>query len=319
MQFDEVRNYNFNIITKDYAKFPRYLPLPCHMEHGWTALSNTLKSDINTDKPLMLVFNKRRANIWKKESKIPVAIMGAPFIHYKKKYNIKKIPDAQGTIAFPGHSTYFVKNDFNIKNYCKELKKLPEIFQPITICLFWLDYIDPTAEIYRKMGFRIVTTGYKITNSSIFINNLYDQLSSHKYATSNIIGSYTFCAVDMGIPFFLIGRAPTLINKNCRDNNMKKITKLSEYRIGKYAMKLFNTGPVRKISNMQRQFVIDEMGIKDCLSPKEMNILLWKYYNKNHYWLKVFIPYLFASLFAMFVFNGPWIKFLIGIRKNMTK
>jgi hypothetical protein len=315
----ELRNYGFNIIIKDYAKFPHYLPLPCHMEHGWAVNQGAIKSDLVTNKPLMLVFSKRRVKAWKKYSKIPVVIIGSPFVHYKLKHNIVTKSDARGTVVFPGHSTYFVKNIFSIEGYCLELKQLPKMYHPITICLFWLDYIDKSSDIYRQMGFEVVTAGYKITNSLDFVKNFYDILSSHKYATSNDIGSHVFYAIDMGIPFFLTGKSTVLVNKKGQDVNIGIKTKISEYPIGIKAIKLFSTGPVCKITEGQKQFVQEEMGINDCISPDKLNKLFWKYYNKELYWIKFFLPYLFVSLFTIILFNGPWIKYLMYLRKKMTE
>lgn len=311
MPYSEVRNYGFNIIIKKYAEFPLLLPLPCHMSHGWTALSDPLKSDLKTKKPLMMVINKRRETAWRKKSKIPVVIMGSPFIHYKNAHKIVQRPNASGTIVFPSHSTPYIKSQFSRKEYCKVLKNLPSEFHPITVCLFWLDYIEPEANIYRKMGFKVVTAGPKLAESLSFVKNFYSLLSKHKYATSNEVGSYTFYAVDMGIPFFLSGSAPTLINEKGRDINVAKKYKIEDYFWGKKTSKLFSTGPTKKISPTQRKFVEKEMGMKDCLSPQKMKAIFWRYFKKEHYWLTSFLPYLLITLLIRLIMYVPWIlKFI---------
>ena len=317
IQYREVRNYGFNIIIKQYARFPQFLPLPCHMEHGWTALPEALKSGLQTSKPLVMVFNKRRLQSWRQKSGLPIVVMGSPFIHYKNMRKIKKAKDARGTIVFPSHSTYDIKSHFSITEYCQKLKNLPAIYHPITICLFWLDFIDPSVEIYRKNGFTVTTAGPKLTNSLDFVKKFYQLLSDHKFATSNEIGSYTFYAVDLGVPFFLTGASPILFNQQGRDLNIGKTSKMSEYPIGRKAIELFDTGPIERISTRQLRFVQTEMGVNDHLSRKQMNQLLWQHYSRNSYWLKAFIPYLFSSFVVLLIFNGPWIKLLINARKKL--
>jgi hypothetical protein len=307
MRFSEARNYGFNIILKEYAQFPRWLPLPCHFEHGWTPLPEALESDIRVKKPLMLVFSKRRFKDWKRRSKIPAVIMGSPFIHYKNLHKLKRKEDAKGTIAFPSHSTYDLKIHFDIEKFCKALKRLPKDFHPITICLFWIDYVDK-ADIYRKFGFKVVTAGPKFTNSTNFVKNYYDILSNHRYAVSNEIGSYTFYAVDFGLPFFIAGEAPLLENESKRDANVAEASYLDDYLWGNKTMNLFRTGPVKQISMAQQQFVAKEMGTNDCLSSDKLNKLLWKYYGLDYYWLLSFFPYLADSVLAVILFNGPWVK-----------
>ncbi|MFA6423039.1 MAG: hypothetical protein WCW17_01150 [Patescibacteria group bacterium] len=318
MQYNEVRNYAFNYIMKDYASFSHFLPMPCHMEHGWSPTEESEVSDLKTDKPLMLVFSKRRAEAWKRKSNIAVAIMGSPFIHYKNAHNITKQTNAKGTIVFPSHSTYDLKSRFDVQKYCLKLKTLPSDFFPITICLLWLDFIDKKADIYRKNGFQVVSAGPKFTNSLDFVKNFYKILSNYKYASSNDVGSYTFYSIDLGIPFFLLGESPVLINKDCRDVNVGEKTSLADFKWGREAIGLFSTGPVKKISAIQKRFVDQEMGINDCLTPEGMNNIFWKYYNKNKYWKRAFFPYLFSSLWANIMYNGPWISLLILIRKKMT-
>jgi hypothetical protein len=85
------------------------------------------------------------------------------------------------------------------------------------------------------------------------------------------------------------------------------------------ATDLFSTGPIQKIPLAQSKFVAEEMGINECLSPKEMNKLFWKYFHQNQYWLKAFLPYIFSSLFITAIFNGPWIKHIIAVRQRIIK
>ena len=317
MWYQEIRSYGFNSIIRKYAKFPSYLPLPCHVEHGWNAHYKPRKNDTDTKKPLMMVFAKRSIKPWKEASKVPVAISGSPFIHYKNMHKITPKANAKGTVAFPSHQTYFVKKKFDIENYCQKLKKLPKKFQPVTVCLFWLDYLEQ-ADFFRKKGFKVTTAGYKIANSLEFVRNYYDILSSHKYTTSDSIDSPTFYAINLGIPFFLIGEKPLLINKNRRDPNCDENFIIDNFAYGIKARKLFSTGPVSTISKAQAEFVDDETGINNCMTPEKMNTLLWSYFRKNHYGLKNLIPFWISSLWALILFNGPWIKFLIDIRKKMT-
>ena len=319
MQSSEVRNYGFNIIIKKYANFPLTLPLPCHMEHGWDPSDKPLKSNLLTQKPLMMVFNNRRKNAWSKLSNTPVVIMGSPFVHYKNTYKIRKKINAKGTIAFPSHSTFDVKCSYKIEDYCDVLKKLPKDFQPVTICLFWLDYISNKSKIYRQMGFKVTTAGPRFTNSLEFVKNFWEILSKHKYATSNDIGSYTFYAINLGVPFFLAGGQPLLINKNYRDINIKEYSSVADYKYGKQAIKLFSTGPIKSINSQQKEFTFRELGVNECLSAEDMHKILWEAYRKNHYWLKAFIPYLISCIMIIIIFNGPFVRQFILIRKRLIR
>lgn len=272
MAKNEMLDYGFNVIIKEYARFPKFLSLPCHWEHGWTASSLPLNTDLATSKSFMLVFSKRREQAWKQKSNIPVAIMGAPFVHYRRMRNIKKDDDAKGTIAFPSHSCKGVLAKFEIDKYCQELRNLPDIFKPVTICLHIDDINNGIQEKFKEQGFNVVTAGNQF--SPDFPARFYNILRSHNFSTSNTIGSYTFYAVEMDIPFFISGDLSYWENYG-DDPNVPKIYSITDYPIGKYTYDIFNNGPTTVITNQQKQFIIDEIGLNDCLSRQGMKKMLW--------------------------------------------
>lgn len=263
--------YGLHAIIKEYADCPPSLPLYCRYEHGWDPMPRSDPYDAMTDKPLMLVWSKRRLELWNKVSSIPAAVVGAPFVHYRKSRNIEKDIAAKGTVAFPAHSTSLIDAVFNIDEYCELLKSLPEEFQPITICLHIHDMERKKDEIYQKHGFDVVNAGPIWVLGFEFVQNFYEILSSHKYATSNQIGSYSFYAVEMGIPFFILGESAELDNSG--EPLMPTKFSYTDYPIGDYAAALFQ-GPAQIISAEQKKFVEDELGVHDCLSGTELRELL---------------------------------------------
>jgi len=219
----------------------------------------------------MLVWSRRRLQEWQAESSIPAAIIGAPFVHYRKLMQIEKDITAKGTVAFPAHSTPLIDAVFDIEGYCKQLKSLPIEFHPITICLHAQDLKRKKDVIYRKYGFDIVTAGPTLVLGFEFVQKFYEILRSHKYATSNQVGSYSFYAVEMGIPFFIFGESADL--KNSGEPLMPSKFNYTDYPMGVLATMMF-PGPTQVISKEQKKFVEEELGIHDCLSGRELRELL---------------------------------------------
>ena len=282
----DMESYGTNLIVKEYCHFPRFLPLPCHIEHGWTPMSTPLNSDLRiaSYKKMMLVFNQRRKNIWLKASNIPVFVIGAPFVLYRQMRKIKQNPNAKGTIAFPSHSTLFIENQYDINTYCRQLAKLPPKYHPIDVCLFHLDIKKGKDKIYKKYGFKVVSAGSKIRGSLDFVRNFYSIICQYKFATSNEVGSYISYAVEMGLPFFLLGGKTKAVNKNLKDPNIGSVVTINSYKYGLTVHKLFNTGPVDKISSSQYKFVINELNIGKTIKP---NILKQNLFQNTglRYWL----------------------------------
>lgn len=271
--------YGFIQIIREYMRYPSFLPTYFTYEHGWTPLSEANGSELQRAEELMLVFNKRRAEAWEKKSNIPVAIMGAPFVHYRKIHKIEKCEEARGTVAFPSHSTEHMDAVFDIDKYCQMLFDLPPEYHPITICLHGDDLTRNKDKFYRKYNFDVVSAGPKWVTDFSFVDNFYNILKKHKYATSNQVGSYSFYAVEMGIPFFVYGN-PAIMENNESTDFMPRKYSICDYEMGGLTTKIFswNNG---EISKQQIDFVITELGLNDCLSRRQLRNLILKVFFKK--------------------------------------
>ncbi len=63
--------------------------------------------------------------------------------------------------------------------------------------------------IFISKGYKVVTAGNPHDNT--YTQKFYAILKNYKYTMSNLIGSYTFYSVEMGIPFSLYGRRTELL------------------------------------------------------------------------------------------------------------
>lgn len=260
-------------IVRLYTRFPRFLPINVRIQHGWYQQITSFNEDLITDRPLMLVWSKRIAEIWKEKSNIPVEILGSPFILYRRMKNIVPKKDARGTVAFPHHSTKSTEAVYELEEYCKALHNLPEDYKPITVCLHYMDF-DNQSPLYKKNGFKVVTAGKSHIWGFKFVNSFYNILSQHKYSTSNNIGSYTFYSVEMGIPFFISGKeGSTKLRQNQKKLSTNTVFEKSEF-MGEL-LPLFSK-ICKTISSEQRRIVLDEVGINDAISPKDLRQLFFK-------------------------------------------
>jgi len=269
--FDEDRKYSNNKIIRALTGFPQDIPLPCRYEHGHTPISDKPVNDLKTKKRLMLVYNKRRLDIWRKYSKKQAVIIGSPFVQYRRLKNICRVENPAGTVAYPLHSTQKVIGVFDREDYCRKLEQLAPEFHPIKICVHEHDIHHGFDKIYKKHGFEVVTAG--VREEPDFVDKFYEILRQFKYATSNAFGSYLFYAVEMGIPFFIYGPKSSIKHLNKKgvpDSTFDFI----DFKYGDYIGNLFNTYPNVKIIEEQRLAVEEEVGIKDAIDPKVLYELL---------------------------------------------
>ncbi len=188
--------------------------------------------------------------------------IGSPFVHYRQKYNIEKKNDAKGTVVFPQHSSEGWNVEVDWIEFITKLKKLEEEFQPITICLYHLDYINVDVRSQFANHFKVVTAGN--IYSADFVKNFYRILSSHKYATSNTISTFSFYSTEMGVPFFLTAQEFSYTHKfdSTKIGTGYKEWKASADSEFSNAHKIFPDYPIKNISPAQIEYVDRELGIR---------------------------------------------------------
>lgn len=271
--------YGSEELIKDYAQYPSFLPLPVHYEHGWTPLSEPLKSDFRTKKPTMLVFSERRKKAWvEKGTSKNVVVSSSPMILYKIKHQIEKSKSAQGTIVFPAHSTLNITAEYNFSDFCEKLSSLPDKYQPVVICLHWQDMKKGIDEKYKKKGFKVVTAGDMYNKE--FSKNFYEILRSYSYSASNEIGSYTFYSINLNIPFFLIDENVKRVNNGEDPNVVVGEFSLDNFDIVSKAKKLFKEKQYF-VTKDQKDFVNEELGIEKIPNPQELKHILYVNLLKN--------------------------------------
>lgn len=274
-RFGEKRRgiYDMKSILENYTgvktKVKRY-----EIQHGW--MFEVSKYDLEKDIEFMLVWNKKMKTDWETKSKVPCHIITAPFVTYRRMNNINKNPEAKGTIAYPIHATAASKPDFDIEQYCKDLKSLPDEFQPVTVSLHHSDIEEyHWDKAYEKYGINTVCASYNQGNKQ-FYEAFYDILKNYKYATSNEPGTCMLYAVEAGIPFFLCGASCTLKNTGNDKNIGSASVDFGEFPEVKKYRQLFVTNPTSgiNITEEQKNVVEEEIGLNDCLSKEELKEIL---------------------------------------------
>ncbi len=255
------------------------------IQHGWFPGDDVSIYDLERDFQVMLAWNHRIKQKWKEKSNTPCYVVGCPFIHYRRKYNIIPRSDKQkGTIAFPAHSTKDVKAIYDLDKYCEVLEKLPKEYQPITISLHYQDIILYSLDKeFQKRGFETICVS--LQEGKNFYWHFYEILKKYKYATSNEPGTYMLYAIEMGIPFFIIKESELVQrdNRSGKDRNLPlAVVSILDTPFGRKAYELFavnydvitRRGGGIKITDEQRQFVIDESGVEDCMDRQVLRDIL---------------------------------------------
>lgn len=265
--------YGLGYWLKDYARYPKSWPLFTYMDHGMVLSDKITPHEIENNAPIIFKFSPRLVALYRKESRKPVYNIVNPFVHYRRSRKIKISEAARGTIFFVAHSTSEIDDLTDWEEYINQLKNIPEQFHPIHVCLHPTDMNKGLNEIFEQQGYRVFTAGDLA--SYRYTINFYDILRNYRYSMSNLLGSYLFYSVEMGIPFSLYGEEPRYFNKsdgNIEKGNYESYRQYSTYKKAKELFSGFHT----RISEEQAEFVGYEMGIHDTVSRFKSFWLVYK-------------------------------------------
>jgi hypothetical protein len=268
--------YSFGKHIRKYGYYPSFLPLCIYTDHGPDKTDYPLKHELESDAPVMFYHSSHSADIWKKFSERSCYTLYSPFVYCRRKNNIRKSPSAKGTIAFYSHSTESIDNLLDPKIYIKQLLDLPAVFQPVSVCLHHTDINKGIYKIFLEHNIPVYTAGGL---GPLFAERFYNILRNFSFATSNMVGSYLYYAVEIGLPFSIYGSNPKFINRN---NDHFKIGKWDPYQEFVNYRQVYNLfrGLNTKISVEQKTTVEDGLGINNGVSRCKMAIILYQSFFK---------------------------------------
>ena len=265
--------YGFGKWLRKYGFYPSFLPLCVDIDHGVPLDECPAKHELESDAPVFLSYWHVKTKKFKEKKRKQCYTLPSPFVFARKSLNIEQVNDAQSSIFFVSHSTKQVISQKSVEEYHQELKALPEIYKPPTICLHIHDIDRGLDREFRALGYKVVTAGNSLEEE--FTEKFYRILSKHMYAISDTIGSHTFYAVEMGIPFGLYGEEPIYINYGDLNVEMGKYTSYKELESYKKALSLFSGLP-KEINQEQKEFCEEHLGLEHGLSRSKASFVLYK-------------------------------------------
>lgn len=266
----------------------RYLRLPskiikkvCNWDHGWTPLDKPLTNEDSSLTNIILVWNQRRKLIIENNTNKKALITGVPFIHWRKRNSLLKSKDATGNVFFAAHGSKYMEIKYNVIELQQHILCLPEVYRPSVICLYWLDIERGYKELYEELGYRVITAGDPYDEK--FVERLYSILCKFKYCSSNSFGTYALYALDLGIPFFIFGDKPKLVNKG--DDNFETGRGEGYVEIKKKIASLFVYKEDREIEITpdQHEFFLRETGARELTPVYKIRMLVFYYWIKRKF------------------------------------
>ncbi|MCK5347725.1 MAG: hypothetical protein KAR20_30160, partial [Candidatus Heimdallarchaeota archaeon] len=216
----------------------------------------------------MFLASKHEQKIYAKQCSKHSIVIGSPF-YYASRLIEKELREisqtAQGTIVLPLHSTHHVTNVYNYSVFIEHLKKLPEKYHPIHICMYWRNIQIGNHKTYLDEGFHCTTAGHIFDKEFLF--RLLKILALHKYFLTNEFGTSPVYAAAMGLPVAIFKQDYKRI---CENQNLVADTPLPPdiSMARSFNVPLFDLK--EDGDEAQKQAAEEILGYKYLLEPVEM-------------------------------------------------
>jgi len=266
--------YGFGKWIRRYGYYPPGLPLYIYTDHGaGENFPDPAPHELASGAPVQLYHSHRKVERWRTMSTVPCYTLYSPFVFARRTMGIEPDPQAKGSIYFVAHSTPSIDTDKTAKRYHVELQALPSHYLPVTVCLHIHDMRRGLDKEFEALGYRVVSAGDSLDQA--FTERFYRHLARHRYALSDLFGSYGLYATEMGLPFGLYGAEPDFYNK--ADPNVEAGRYMS-YRSMPYyqqVTRLFAGLPGEQPTPEQREFAAFYLGTTHGVSRVQMARILY--------------------------------------------
>lgn len=289
--------YGFASVLKEYAGIRQEYNLKCVVPHGVVLnLNHCWETELSAPVPAILSYPEYRYETYKKLSSKIIVPFSSPYLYLKELLKDNPEKERKGLIFFPAHSTHHVNTMMDYEQLADSLSLLGSEFHPITICVYWKDYINGNYLAFAKKGFSIASAGHMYDHN--FLYRLYYLLVTHKYASSNTIGSSLFYALETGCSFFLL-RYKEYQYSGIEESLHRDIPEITE----EIEEEILDTclEPRSRISETQihlankylgNEFLFSRTKIKKLFSRLEIyDKIVFNYHLKNYSYLRI-TPYM---------------------------
>lgn len=300
-------------IIREYAKYSR--PIKVVYEHSLPIHDLIWDVDKNCSLDIAFVSSSHRLNVYKKQKAKKLVFNIGSVLNYAicisdpifAKNNFKSVNERQGSIYFPNHSTHHIKSSVDSTKIIDSLLKLPKIYHPVYVCMYWKDILNGEHKNYINRGINVVCAGHIYDN--MFYFRLYDILKNFKYTLGSSFGSFVFHAARSGclviFPKELKNLKETfsISTENFKDKDFENRVRIAE-EFDKVVSKIFSEH-IEKYTDEQIKFIENYSSSKTESPLKLKTILLFaellyflqhskKYFIQS---IKKILPPVFISLY----------------------
>jgi tetratricopeptide (TPR) repeat protein len=269
--------YGNSTVLKRYADISETYQVKFAIEHGPSYAYHVWDADVNAPVPGLLISSPFRYQFLKSKTNKVIFSIG-PLVHYASNYldnnslDLEKKRLGRNLLVFAAHSTHFLDNHYDIRNYCEVIKRFKKDFDNIRVCLYWKDILRGHSEIYMEYGFECITAGHMF--DPLFLSRLKTFIELASFTTSNQLGTHIGFCIFMGKPHYLYRDKVeyTSSNSDLLSKILRNEVKDDYNKVEKDFFKLF-ADYSEYITLSQKEIVNKYWGVNEIKTPEEIQLI----------------------------------------------
>jgi hypothetical protein len=262
--------YGFATVVKRFAGYSGDKPICGVVPHGVIfGLTRPWFEEVRAEVPAILCAQDDYGREFAHQAGRVVIPFASPAVYAAKLTAGDSGLPRQGTIFFPSHSTHRIQAEYDAQLMIAKLKALPTEMQPVTVCIYWKDYLHGKAGPYEAAGLPVVSAGHMFDPA--FLIRFFRMCRCYRYATSNELGSHVPFSIHAGCLFRLITgvRPRHLGSPEALEADVALADSVEHER-------LWSLFSFERDNNLDEQVVVadDLLGVKYAMTPEEVRALL---------------------------------------------
>ena len=239
------------------------------LQHGWRSDSGVTEPE----RAVHFVWNRSNFQKAREEGLQNVTPIGAPFLYLPPLKRGGRVHE-RGLIAMPAHGwekASILDPVRTYDEYASRLEELKRFYNPVTVCLYWIEYRNrEITALFERRGISVVTVGH--SSRKDFLEAWRRTVEPYAYVTSNEICTSVFYGLHMGKRVFLYGTPMKRCNNDSvyLNNLSRRFAAVTEAYGKKYPVLLrenFDDRPHPEIA-------AEELGLEFRQSPAALRRLM---------------------------------------------
>lgn len=192
--------YGIGRVLKRYTGLPARYAIKGVWPHGLVYnRSHVWDREKDVSLPVAFCYPEYRASAYSQHTDKHVILSASPFVYAFDQITATG-GERSGTLFFPAHSTHHITAEMNYERLADRLDALDERYRPVTVCIYWKDFLMGRHEIFEERGFPVVSAGHMYDPD--FLYRLAALFTDFQYAAGNSMGSHLFYSVHAGCQYF---------------------------------------------------------------------------------------------------------------------